>query len=276
MGNTQREYTNLLATAPAALSQSELEGFLFDVASGTNAFGGSDDWTLWFRFFLPELIQRSHEAYAFHTLAEVTVTAFFHFFRGELDAYDGFRDDVFAALGLCLMKPELWDADRRYLLPARTNRAGLQLDGALSALLVFGLHYLSADEVEPWIASASAIDDVNWQVQLIGWFAASLDFLQAPVPAPAMLEKVYPRIDWNESFLLEGLVREERRTSTPYDLLPAANRRECRRAFADSFTERKLLETFDLFAREAEPDIVAAVSAVIEQLVGTLARGSVP
>lgn len=106
MSETQRVYSRLVDKMPEELATRELESFLFDVSSGTNAFnlrtqetGDSVmsavvEWTRWFEFLLPSLIERSHEPVGFHTLGEQTVTAVFHFFPDDLDVYAGFRDDA--------------------------------------------------------------------------------------------------------------------------------------------------------------------------------------
>lgn len=285
MSETQRVYSRLVDKMPEELATRELESFLFDVSSGTNAFnlrtqetGDSVmsavvEWTRWFEFLLPSLIERSHEPVGFHTLGEQTVTAVFHFFPDDLDVYAGFRDDLLDTLGRCLMKPELFpyvNGSRRYARELRVNRAGLVVDGAISALFMFALHFLDEGEIESWLASAFAIEDPSWRLELLAWLLGALDIVSKREPSE--WNRASPRLDWDGSFLLEALDARERRRGRRLELWPADHRSAFLRATSVWCSQTTVAEVRATIERYASPEVASALKIELERQRDVLER----
>jgi hypothetical protein len=113
IGKKRRMYTELIDAPLAEVDPKFLSmEVLFEIASGTMAFGHRDEWEDWFRFLLPGLIPRATETTfgaEVRWLLQSVITAFFSvFWHGINDEYPGFRRDVLDTLPLPLMGEELW------------------------------------------------------------------------------------------------------------------------------------------------------------------------
>lgn len=271
-------YTELLEKPLSEVPANELANVLWDI-SGTSSFGHREEWDSWFKYLLPDLVLRGHEAYVSDLLVETTVTTFMLLFPSRLgEVYEGFREDALATLGACLMMPELWndceggtegaaypvanflvweDRDGEEAL-ARWHAGGSS--SPISASLFFCLKYLNENEVGPWFESVVAIEDPYFRASLAVWLLGALDLLESEEPSPRELEKSNPQVNWHNSFMLESAY--ETRVLPDYvreplydlrDFLPrencAALVREVRRlltpeviiAWAEEFSEDALL-----------------------------------
>ncbi|HVF45619.1 MAG TPA: hypothetical protein VM936_21515 [Pyrinomonadaceae bacterium] len=274
----ERYFHTWLAETPVAEADAgKLIHCLFEIASGTGSFGRMEDWEAWFRYMLPDLILRGHEHHAFETLLEPTVTAFMVLFPGPPDGeYAGFREDALAALGACLMGPEMWEN-----CDAAASEAGAQPLGRflkwedeegsvglsgwdaglacqpMSASLFFCLKYLNEEEVEAWAESVFAIEDPYFRASLAVWLVGALDLLESGEARPRAITKSSPRVEWHDSFLLESAYEGRDVNGAHYsvndvrDFLPRANRAAFVRAVRRLLTTETLLAWADAFSEDA-------------------------
>ncbi len=106
MGEERRMYTELQdANAVGEMDLVDLSMLLFEIASGTKCFGHLGEWDEWFRYLLPDLIERSVETLYFDTTVfQSVVTAFMSIYWNGIDEhYAGFRNDVLSSLSVAMM-----------------------------------------------------------------------------------------------------------------------------------------------------------------------------
>lgn len=268
-------YTELLETPLSEKSADELINVLWEITSGTGSFGRMEEWDEWFKYLLPDLALRGHEAHIYYTLAEATVSAFMVIFPSRLgEVYEGFREDALATLGACLMSPELWDGceggAEEATYPA-ANFLAWERDGEpelarwhagrapklISASLFFCLKYLNEEEVGPWFESVVAIEDPYFRASLAVWLLGALDLLESEEARPRAIEKSNPEVAWHNSFLVESAYEPRRTpdyvreaTNNLRDFLPRANREALVRAVRRVVTPEVLIAWAEEFSED--------------------------
>ena len=217
-----------------ALPDSKVAEALKEIASGTSAFGRRAEWSDWYHYLLPQLVERQW-APTFYNPVELLVTAFMCLHPasdGDLP-YTGLMADALATLGQCIMAPWYWPdggVDTVRCLGKWRGPAGIagwaDAGGLLSASLFLCIKYLPPADVEPWFRSAPAIPDRHWQMQLATWLVGAHAMLTGEVRPPDRFEKVGGfGIGWSRSHILDGVYRdgdERPRDAGPF--LPEANR----------------------------------------------------
>jgi hypothetical protein len=215
-------HRELMAVGAAKVPFEKLYRALWDIASGTTCFGHQEEWDAWLRYLLPDLIDRSHERYAFDFLLEHTVTAFMTvFWTGVTEEYPGFQEDVRGTLGQALMKPALWEPDpmaptdprRSVPLFLHTVDRGevmlygwrcSQAPGNLAAALTFCLKYLPVQELRTWARSLFDIEHPRWRLALLVWYVGAQQLRARPVPTPKDIDVASPAIGWQISHALKS------------------------------------------------------------------------
>lgn len=216
------------------VTDSEIETALEEIVSGSSNFGPHDEWTEWFHYLLPRLIERKWARHLDHP-AELLVTGFMaqHPDSNGSAAYPTFQADALATLGRYIMAPHFWrGADSE--VPGCFNkwqgpsgiRGWYKGDGFLSASLFFCAKYLAEELVGPWFQSVVSIPNKYWQAQVVTWLVGAHPILSDQIGQPANFpEEGQFGVDWNWSHTLNG------NYSGNYDppiqlipFLPAANR----------------------------------------------------
>ena len=221
IGEERRLYPELNTREDfAAIETIDLSLIIFEISSGTKCFGHLEEWDEWFKYLLPDLIIRSQEFQYFSLmLVQDVVTAFMSiYWKGIVEEYEGFRDDVINSLSFCLMNESLWfehedeNTQTVNLRPTFLNsyldgRDKLKLgwncgasDGNLSAMMFFCLKYLTPEEIITWVNSLFSIQDIYWKGAFSVWLLGAYDLLQEPVVIPSMIEKANPDITWDNSY----------------------------------------------------------------------------
>lgn len=129
MGEERRMYTELqLANAVMEMELVALTELLYEIASGTSAFGHLDEWDKWFAYLLPDFIERSSETVYFDTTVfqSVVTSCMAIYWKGIDEPYAGFRDDILATLSNTIMDRKFWSIDED---PARPLFLDLKEDG---------------------------------------------------------------------------------------------------------------------------------------------------
>lgn len=217
----RRLYTELIDQPFENIKNSDLVNILFEISSGTKAFGHRDDWDEWFKFLLPSVILRSDDFLYFKSMVGPHVISAFMsvYWTGIVEEYKGFRDDVMNSLSIWLMNRELWyefrdeggrTFPRTHVLDKYEDGAGnLRLDWHsghsdenLSASMFFCLKYLYPQEIPSWVTSLFAIEDTHWKAALMIWLLGSYDMLNEGVVIPSRVEKSKPDVSWDDSHCL--------------------------------------------------------------------------
>lgn len=200
----------------------DLSAILFEISSGTKSFGHREEWDEWFKYLLPDLIIRTQEFKYFNfMLVPDIVTAFMSiYWKGIVEEYEGFRNDIISSLSLCLMNDNLWfdyknentqstNLRPNFLDSYLDGRDELKLgwncgasDGNLSAMMFFCLKYLKPEEIVSWVKSLFSIQDIYWKGALSVWLLGAYDLLQESIVIPSMIEKAIPDITWDYSSVL--------------------------------------------------------------------------
>ena len=226
MGETRQFYPELCGDL-STLAIEDIQRPLFEIASGTKAFGELREWTEWYHHILARTLPRAHETYAFDSYVEHLVTTFFSLYPEGItrEPYKGFRRDALDTLGRAMMNEECWDENRiriGALLHREYNpRVGKwfwhDASGDFSASMFFCLKYLDAQEVEPWLASVLAIPDPHWRAQIMVWFAGAHPLLSGEIADPSKFSvNDWPSIDFEAAHLHE--------CAPPREFVPRANR----------------------------------------------------
>ncbi|QNP41624.1 hypothetical protein [Lysobacter solisilvae (ex Woo and Kim 2020)] len=195
------------------LSLEELRGPLEEIASGNSSFGPMDEWTVWYRYLLAQLVPR-HAERSFDSLYQHLVAAFIAVHPRRIDEpYPGFADDARQTLGRCLMDPSRWTGDR-LAVPAPEDpfaggrRAAFEWSvacGDFSAGMFFCAKYLIDDELDAWLDSVFAIRCPLWTTQLYTWLLAVHPLLVERVLELADLDSdPSTNVVWHGAHVLKG------------------------------------------------------------------------
>ena len=211
ISETRFLWTGLVDQPLAHFPVEEWENVLWDI-SGTGNFGHLEEWDLWFRFLLPELIEQGN---THPQLFENLLNAFFNIFdQGITEEYPGFRSDVFNTLPLYLMRPEYWinEEDEISKQPLKQalflkhpsfhhNWNCREVHGEFSAAIFFCLRYLTPEEMTTWVKSLTEIQDTYWRGQLLIWLVGFMELVSNLSITPRKFEKNVPQLEWHYSFL---------------------------------------------------------------------------
>lgn len=211
ISKTRFLWTDLMDKPLSDFPADQWESVLWDI-SGTGNFGHLEEWDLWFRFLLPELIER-HDSH--WRMFENIVNAFFNIFdQGITEEYEGFRNDVFNTLPRCLMKPEYWidwvdevskQPFKRALFLSHLNAPNdwhcRGAHGEFSAVMFFCLRYLKPEEIGSWVESLTTIQDPYWRGHLLVWLLGFHELVSKPPITFRKFEKTVPKLEWYNSFL---------------------------------------------------------------------------
>jgi hypothetical protein len=209
MGETRKTFDRFSEIPISEIPIQEIGPFLFELTTGISSFGEmSGEWHDWFAYALPDLILRSHESYAFHTVLEPTVSAMMNFFWERPPAnYPQFEEDICATLGRCLMKPEAWTDARspiaRKILGIRGGGQPVvfwgQTSGDFSAAMFFALRTFPLDALGDFIDSVIAIESAPWRARLVTWLWGAAPLLRNGDVTARTLDKCNPPVSWENA-----------------------------------------------------------------------------
>jgi hypothetical protein len=268
MGAERKMYTELAdPDAVKEMGLVDLSMLLNEIASGTRAFGHLGEWDEWFRYLLPDLIERSGETVYFETtIFQSVITAFMSiYWNGIEEHYEGFGNDVLSSLSVAVMDERFWALEET---PPRPVFLDLSEDGvgrvelfwnsehsdpSVSAGLFFCLKYLKPDELADWIESMVGIQHELWQGNLVVWFLGAFDYLKSGSVVPADIESARPGLKWEGSHVLGTYeeANQERYEGFNFDedFLPAENIKVFFDAMTTYYSEMKILELAESFAK---------------------------
>lgn len=233
MSEQRKMYPELTADLDA-LPDDDIIRPLEEIASGNTCFGPLEEWTDWFHYLLPRLMDRKWKT-TYYQPAENMFTAFMaeHPQPDTRLPYPGFRDDALATLGSYIMSPHFWPDGQldvanclcKWVWPS--GAAGWDRAGhLLSASLFFCIKYLPHNAIEPWLRSVLAIPNRYWQLQLATWLVGAHPILTGEIEQPCE----FPELDrWDISWAYSHIFRGQYDgTYDPDSLavpfLPAENR----------------------------------------------------
>jgi hypothetical protein len=264
MGESRKMHTELeLPNAVKELDVLDLWRILFEISSGTSCFGHLDEWDDWFKYMLPDLIERSGETHYFDTnVLQYVVTAFMSvYWDGIDDHYEGFRDDVMATLPRTMMHKVFWsdeaEGSRPLFLDVQEDGVGrLKLfwdaetsNPSVSASIFFCLKYLRVEELPAWIDSLLAIEHPLWQGNLTVWFLGAFDLLKHGTILPDEVDKARPKLTWEDSLVLGS-----KHTTPEFNdngrFLPDENVRVFFSAMKAYYSDEKLLDLAERFSQD--------------------------
>lgn len=233
MAHERKMYRRLLGDLDA-LPDGDLEEALVEIAAGPVSFGPRDEWTEWYHYLLPRLIDRRWKQ-TYYDQAELLFTAFIvqHPSSNRDLPYDGFQSDVLATLGQYIMSARFWPDGKLDVVrclgkwKGPTGIAGwFDAGSLLSASLFFCIKYLPAGQVEPWFRSAIAVPDRYWQVQIATWLIGAHAILTHEIRQPSEFpESGSFGIRWSWSHVLRGNDTENHDGTVPVTpFLPDDNR----------------------------------------------------
>lgn len=207
MGSEREMYTGLMQSDPQDWPSHELRDALEALTTGPKAFGHIDEWSEWFEFLLPRVLERADDRDVYELLVSAV---FVHCLDPALPEFPPrFRMDLLDTLGRRLMAPSCWSDGHAggsdgLLQPLSNTYYGLEAHGAFSAACCLVLRYLDAEAVDGWLASVLAIDDTAWRCVFVVWLAGA-GTLVLDAGQPDRLENPqHLDIDWNWSFLHDG------------------------------------------------------------------------
>ena len=212
MGESRKMFDELLGDLDY-IGTEQIQQVLVEIASGTSSFGEMDEWTDWFHYLMPRLLDRSHENFVDYTL-ENLITCFVALHPDEnrvSGPYASFKEDALATLGNAMMESIRWDGDRvnleRALHSFGVAKTGYlmwqEVSGDLSASLFFRTKYLAPNDFDSWLASVLAIECPHWRSQLIVWFADAYPVLSGEIRFVSELDEG-ATVDWAWSHVLDG------------------------------------------------------------------------
>lgn len=271
LGAERRMYTELQQPdAIMDMDRVDLSMLLFEISSGTKCFGHIDEWDEWFKYMLPDLIERSTDKLWFSTvLFQSLVTAFIAIYWTGIDEhYEGFRHDVLSSLGLTWMDGKFWlfgaGPPCPEFLNVMTDGRGEETlfwnhvhpDENVCAALIFCLKYLDLSEIPSWTDSLTAIVHPFWQGNLMIWFLGALGLSDREPIIPYHLEEMTPKLDWDNLHTLNPHTDD---TTRKY---PEFNKVECFLAtqrlsemlsrLKSYYTESKIVELAELFSQNKQ------------------------
>jgi hypothetical protein len=268
MSKERKMYTELQdPKAVREMDRVDLSMLLFEIASGTSSFGHMDEWDEWFRYLLPDLIERSVETVYFDTTVfQSVVTAFMSiYWKGIDEHYVGLRNDVLSSLSVAMMDERFWSLDETpprpvFLDLAEDGVGRIKLfwdsehsDPSVSAGLFFCLKYLKSDELADWVESVVSVEHELWQGNLMVWFLGAFDYLKSGSVVPGDIESARPELEWDTSHLL-GTYEEANRArydgfNFNEDFLPKENIEIFFDRMTSYYSETKILELAVAFAK---------------------------
>lgn len=209
MGDERAMYAGLMQPDPQAWSRRELENALDALTSGPRSFDHSHEWSGWFDFLLPRILERPDDSRHYPLL----VTAVFvHCLDPALPGRDpGFRRDLLDTLGRRLMAPSCWPSTQAagndgLLRPLESGFYAIHAGGAISAACCLVLRYLDEASIDGWIASVLAIDDAAWRCAFVVWLAGAAPLMFDGVQPEHMDNPTYLDIGWDGHWLLDGSI----------------------------------------------------------------------
>ena len=105
MGESRKIYDELLGDLDY-IATDQIQQILVEIATGTSSFGEMDEWTTWYHYLMPRLLDRSHEKTVDFTL-EHLITCFVALHPDENNVggvYPSFKADALATLGNAMME----------------------------------------------------------------------------------------------------------------------------------------------------------------------------
>ncbi|MGO1071530.1 hypothetical protein [Lysobacter sp. CA199] len=206
MGGERLMYTGLLQPDPQSWSKRELENALEALTSGPRCFDHSDEWSEWFDYLLPRVLERTDDQHSF----ELLVTAVFvHCLDPVLPGRTPqFRRDLLDTLGRRLMAPSCWNPAQAdgLLRPIASGFYKINPGGAISAACCLVLRYLDAALIDGWIESVLAIDDASWRCAFVVWLAGAAVVVHDGAQPESMGNPPHLEIGWNGHWLLDGSI----------------------------------------------------------------------
>lgn len=212
MGDRRRMFDYLRGNLDdCALEQ--LTQLMGEIASGNSCFGQMQEWTVWYRYLLAQLIPR-HAERSYESLFQHLVAAFIAVHpRGIDEVYAGFADDAMQTLGRCLMDTSRWIGDQ-LAAPAPEDPfaggrgAAFEWDvacGDFSAAMFLCAKYLPEHNLDSWLGSVFAIRCPKWTTQLYCWLLDAYPLLSGRVPELAKLAAdAQSEVVWHGAHVLKG------------------------------------------------------------------------
>jgi len=274
MAPERQMYPELLGDLDA-LTDEQLDRPMEEVAIGPTSFGQLPEWTEWYHYLLPRLLQRPWRAVLHHPV-EVLVTGFMTQHPDTTGdwPYGGFQSAALATLGQYIMSAPFWIDDEAAprcftKWEGPTGICGwYRADGLLSGSLFFCLKYLAADQVRPWFQSVSAIPNKYWKAQLITWLVGAHPILTGEIDQPAQFpEEGTFGVTWEWSHTLSGNYSGD--FEPPIQSIPFLAP-ENKAAILDVARKMDTDEFFEELLTDPELEAVAAETAGLPELFGQL------
>jgi hypothetical protein len=272
MGTQRYYYTTLMEQPVANIPVQDLQRVLEEIASGTKAFGHLVEWDQWFRYLLPDLIERAHERYI-DPLLELLITAFFQVFWSEIpEEYQGFRSDVLNTLPRALFRLRRWHWEldpSEELQHAIWAVRGIGIwslpKGAFSATMFWALQFLRPEEMTEWVASLVAAPSHRWRITLLSWLDNTQELLQQPTVPATKIRGMQFLIDWDWCWVLGGLAAGDRSFAPGHgfneeaDFLPHSTRAAFLEQMAVHLPVERYFEWMEPFLSDEAEDIPTKV-----------------
>ena len=261
------------------LTAADLQQPLDDIVSGTSSFGPMDEWTSWYHFLLGTLLSNDH-LHWLDELLEMVISGFIvmHPHGVQQGPYKEFRDDALRTLGRCLWDRSDWagcHAEDATGLHDSQGFAWCEVDGAVSASMVFCLKYLPAPLIEPWLHSALSIAAPPWRAQIVMWLVGAHRLLTGKVRWPSEFpDRSHPCITWEGSHLLKPNMRDQTDPLSMATLIPVGNRQQAMQTLYAHFTEDCFLEW--LLSFNEVPDLTIALSGTLSTFESLYVRRETP
>lgn len=208
----RKTYPELLGDLDS-LTDEQIDRPLEEIAGAPSCFGQLDEWTAWYQYLLPRVIQRRWGSGLQHPM-EIVITGFMsqHPENGDRFAYPQFRSDALQTLGQSIMSPDCWPGGTLHAtkcLQKYRRVDGIfgwnESDGLLSGSLFLCLKYLTEEEVGPWFESVIAIPNPYWTAQIVIWLIGAHPILTGAIEQPSELPEQGPHcITWHWSHALDG------------------------------------------------------------------------
>lgn len=214
MSEERKMYDGLLVDNPRAWPDDQLQHAIGDLSWGPSCFGHMPEWSQWFLFLLPRVIELIDEWRPSDLTGAMVSAVLIHFPAPEVEQpYSEFRDDVLATLGRVIMEPRFWIDGR---IACGKTLTGIEstvyscivsAGDAFSASLFLALKYLDLQMIEPWLASVVAIPDPVWRTKYALWLAEVAPMLLEEGRQPS--ERVFQGwhgFGWQQCWSLKGSI----------------------------------------------------------------------
>lgn len=180
---------------------------------GPSCFGPHDEWTEWFHYLFPRLLQRDWGPTLYNPV-ELMISAFIaqHPDSAGETAYPEFTNDALLTLGQYIMSPHCWPdgvlhATRCLNKYRRVNGTvgWYDADGLISASSFFCLKYLPSNQIRSWLESVVSIPNIYWGAEFIVWLIGAHPLLSGTIDQPRQLPEIGPcDVGWDASYSLGG------------------------------------------------------------------------